>query len=74
MTGRWRIDNHHLVLEINGMLIHPSAKEVYSVLNGGNIRDMSCPNIQELLPRVRFSKFGSEVSVDLKNDTDGRLC
>jgi len=73
MTGRWRIDNHHLVLEINGMLIHPSAKEVYSVLNGGNIRDMSCPNIQELLPRVRFSKFGSEVSVDLKNDTDGTI-
>ena len=73
MEGHWVIVNNHLALKVNGNIIHPSAKEVYSALFGENIRDIHCPNPKDELPNIRFSKIGTELSIDLKNSKDGSV-
>ncbi len=73
MGSHWVIDNHHLALEINGKKIHPTAKDVYSALEGNYIQGNLCPNLQAEFPNIRFSKFGSEVSVDIFNDAHGTI-
>lgn len=67
MESRWIIENHHLALETNDKTFHPNAKEIYSALAGKSIQDYLYPNLQEAFPHIRFSKFGSEISVDLTN-------
>lgn len=73
MEGHWVIVNNHLALNVNGNIIHPSAKEIYSSLSGGNIRGIICPNPKEELPNIRFSKIGTELSIDLMNSEDGSV-
>lgn len=73
MESRWIIDNHHLALENNGKIIHPTAKDVYSALEGKYIQGYLCPSLQATFPNIRFSKFGSEISVDLENDSHGNV-
>ena len=74
MEGRWTIVNHHLALDVNGSIIHPSAKEVYSAFSGGKIQNTLCPNPKEEFPDFKFSKFGTELSIDLNNSDDGTIC
>lgn len=73
MGGRWIIVNHHLALDVDGNIIHPSAQELYSTLSGDNIQDIPCHNPQEDLPNLRFSKLGTELSIDLNNGDDGTI-
>lgn len=73
MEGRWTIVNHHLALDVNGHIIHPSAKEVYSSFSGERIQDVLCSNPKEELPSLKFSKFGTELSIDLNNNDDGSI-
>lgn len=73
MEGHWIIVDHHLALDVNGRIIHPSAKEVYSAFSGGKIQNILCTNPKEELPDIKFSKFGTELSIDLNNCDDGTI-
>ena len=73
MEGHWTIANHHLALDVNSSIIHPSAEEVYSAFSGGKIQNALCPNPKEELPDLKFSKFGTELSIDLNNSDDGSI-
>lgn len=73
MEGHWTIVDNHLALEVNGNIIHPSAEEVYSALSGGTIQNTVIPNPKEELSDLRFSKFGTEMIVDLRNGDNGSI-
>ncbi len=73
MKGRWVIAGNHLALDVNGSIIHPSAKEVYSALSGKDLQGIVCNNPQEDLNHIRFSKFGSDITVELLNDDNGEI-
>lgn len=73
MEGHWTIVNHHIALDVNGYIIHPSAKEVYSAFSGGKIQNVLCPNPQKELSDIKYSKFGTELSIDLNNSDDGTI-
>jgi SNF2 family DNA or RNA helicase len=73
MEGHWTIVDHHLALDVNGCLIHPSAEEIYSAFSGGKIQNTICPNPQVDLPNLKFSKFGTEMSIDLNNGDNGTI-
>ena len=73
MEGHWTIVNHHIALDVNGYIIHPSAKEVYSAFSGGKIQNILCPNPQKELSDLKYSKFGTELSIDLNNSDDGTI-
>ena len=55
MEGHWTIVNHHLALDVNGHIIHPSAEEVYSAFSGGKIQNILCPNPKDELSNFKFS-------------------
>lgn len=73
MEGHWTIVNHHLALDVNGSIIHPNAEEVYSAFSGGKIQNALCPNPKEELPDLKFSKIGTELSIDLNNSDDSTI-
>lgn len=73
MEGHWTIVDHHLALAINENIIHPSAEEIYSALSSGRIHDIQCPNPKEEINDLRFSKFGTELSVELINREDSTI-
>lgn len=68
MEGHWITNQHHLALDVDGTIIHPSAKDMYAAFSGKGVQGVLCPNPQEELPNLRFSKFGSEVLVSLTNN------
>ena len=73
MEGHWAIVNHHLALDVNGHIIHPSAEEVYSAFSGGKIQNILCPNPKDELSNFKFSKFGTELSIELINSDNGTI-
>lgn len=73
MEGHWIIIDNHIALEVGGSTIHPSAKEVYSAMSGECVRNIACPDPREELPDLRFSKIGTELTVDLENGNDGKI-
>lgn len=70
MEGHWITYQHHLALEVDGTIIHPSAKEMYTAFSGESVQGISCPKPQEKLTDIRFSKFGSEILVSLTNSVE----
>lgn len=70
MEGHWITYQHHLALEVDGTIIHPSAKEMYTSFSGETVQGISCPKPQEKLTGIRFSKFGSEILVSLTNSVE----
>lgn len=70
MEANWIIVDHHLALKRDEVIIHPSAKEIYSSLSGKNIKEIQCPTPTDAFPDIRFSKIGSDVTVELFNSSD----
>ena len=76
MDATWKIIDHHLALECNGNLLHPSAEKIYAVLSEdgtAHIDGVSCLSPIKELPDIRFSKVGSPVEVLLENDEAGKI-
>lgn len=73
MDGHWIIKDHHLALKTDNGIYHPSAKEVYSALSGGNIHDICCLSPQDEINEIRFSKLGSKICLELSNNTSGEI-
>ncbi len=73
MKTRWLIKDNHLALEVDDHVIHPSAKDIYSALSGDGIKNIPCLNPKEECPDLRFSKFGTGITVDLVNGDDGAI-
>lgn len=73
MEGSWFIKGHHLAVKSGGNEYHPTAQEIYSAMDGLGINGISCGSPSDKLSGLRYSKFGSEVSVRLKNDANGKI-
>ena len=73
MKGNWCITGNHLAIKSGDIEYHPSAKDVYSALNGLDIQGVTCGIPSDELPYLRYSKFGTEVSVSLRNEVDGMI-
>ena len=73
MEGNWCIIGNHLAVKSGDIVYHLTAKEVYSAMDGKDIQGISCGIPSEELPNLRYSKFGTEVSVRLGNETDGMI-
>lgn len=63
----WVRCKNHLALDNGSSLLHPSAAEVYSVLQGedAGVNGLECSPIQEDIPELRLSIIGSELRCDL---------
>ena len=61
--NKWVIINNHLALKCESRILHPNAKEIYSILSQeeGGVCGISCKNPSEELPEVRFSTIGSPI-------------
>lgn len=73
MIGKWTISDNHIALIYDNQLFHPSAKEIYAVLEDEResfVSDIPCKNIKEAFANVHFSKIGSPIKcqMDTRNE------
>lgn len=73
MIGKWIISDNHIALIYDNQLFHPSAKEVYAVLDDERdsfVSEIPCKNIREVFANVHFSKIGSPIKcqMEIKNE------
>lgn len=73
MTGKWTISGNHIALIYDNQLLHPSAEEVYAVIdNTGDsfVAEIPCKSIKEAFANVHFSKIGSPIKcqIDMNNE------
>lgn len=73
MNGNWCIIGNHLAVKSGGLEYHPTAKDVYLAFEGKDIQGISCSIPSNEMPNLRFSKFGTEISVRLVNTADGTI-
>lgn len=63
MYYRWIIDNHHIAIESDDEILHPSAAEVYSFVSDGNVSEF--PDPRQDLEGLRLSKVGGSIKCRL---------
>lgn len=73
MIGKWTISDNHIALIYDNQLFHPSAEEIYAVLEDEResfVSDIPCKNIKEAFANVHFSKIGSPIKcqMDTRNE------
>lgn len=73
MIGKWTISDNHIALICDNQLLHPSAEEVYAVLDDERdsfVSEIPCKNIKEAFANVHFSKIGSPIKcqMDTRNE------
>lgn len=71
MRGTWSIQDNHIVLSVENEMFHPSADELYGVIEkakGNFVEEIECEDIEESFPKIRFSKVGTDIKCRLSND------
>ena len=75
MTGQWQIFDHHLAVEYNGSILHPTAQEVYQCLSpeksSYSINGINCPNPKISFSELRFSSIGCPIVASITSDEHG---
>ena len=69
MSLKWCIYDHHIALESESEIMHPSANEVYSLVFGYD-HDAGIPNPSEQLPDFHFSTIGSPIKCELVSENN----
>lgn len=70
MQGRWMIVDNHIALATNNQLFHPSADELYAVIEDAQntfADSIDCDDIHAAFPNLRFSKIGTGIKCVLTN-------
>ena len=72
MLYRWIVYDHHLAIEAEQEILHPSAEEIYSFLSDGN-DSTDVPNPVEQLNEISFSRFGSPLKCELNSGEGNQI-
>lgn len=72
MEGKWIIYNNHIAIEREGDILHPNAREVFLLLAGETIENLSNP--AEELTNLHFSKIGSSLKCQLFLNENEEIC
>lgn len=70
MIAEWIISNNHIALHYDGQLFHPSAEELYMVIDKKSesiIPDVPCKILEETFPNMHFSRVGSPIRCCLES-------
>ena len=73
MKGKWLIEHNHIALSVDGEILHPNADELYLALSDDKesfVSGIDCISLREAFPNMRYSKVGSDIRCELKNDKD----
>lgn len=74
MKANWVISDNHLALRAGKNTLHPSAKEIYTLISSGNGKSefgIECMNPKEEMPKIHFSKIASTLTIKLTSDNTG---
>ena len=73
MHGKWTIADNHIALSVENQLLHPSADELYAVIEDSQdsfVESIECEDIHNAFPNIRFSKVGSDIKCILRNNNE----
>ncbi|MBR4344168.1 MAG: DEAD/DEAH box helicase [Lachnospiraceae bacterium] len=73
MKGKWLIEHNHIALSVEEEILHPNADELYLALSNDEesfIKGIECMSIRDAFPELRFSKIGSDIRCELRNDEE----
>lgn len=75
MNCKWTISGHHLCIEDDKQLLHPSAAEIYSLIDGEEIDGITIENPSTDFPDLKFSRLGSPIYCKVYTDaSSGVIC
>lgn len=73
MNAKWLIFEHHLALQDGKSIYHPSAINVFNIINKTAKQVFECNAPQEDLPNIRFSRIGSSLCILLRSNDEGDI-
>lgn len=76
MKGTWIIDNNHLALSCGKEIFHPSAAEIYELLQDGEkskIDEIECISLSKSFPDLHYSKVGSDIKCLIENGENNTI-
>ena len=74
MTHEWIIYQNHLAIDGgDNAVLHPSAEEIYSLIDGEIVDGIQTGNPADIFPHLRFSRRGSPVQCEVTTSEDGIL-
>ncbi len=72
MKSKWIVFEHHIALETDEEILHPSAEEVYSFVRGDDT-EVGASNPVVELSRFHFSKIGSPIKCELTTNDKNEI-
>ena len=73
MTNLWTVFQHHLAIDSGNEILHPSAEEIYKLINGETVEGIKIDNPINSFSSLRFSRIGSPVKCVVKSLGNGEI-
>ena len=73
MSYKWTILQNHLAIDSGTEIMHPSADEIYSLMDGEEVDGIEIGNPEDAISEIRFSRIGSPVRCNVESNDSGEI-